>query len=33
MSESSATRLLREVRWPNGVKCIHYGSLSIIGWG
>jgi transposase-like protein len=33
MSEASAARLLREVRWSNGVRCIYCGSLSIIGWG
>jgi transposase-like protein len=33
MSEAFAARLLREVRWPNGVRCIYCGSLSIIGWG
>jgi len=33
MSEASAARLLREVRWPNGVRCVYCGSLSIIGWG
>jgi hypothetical protein len=30
MSEGSAARLLREVRWSNGVRCIYCGSLSVI---
>jgi transposase-like protein len=33
MSEAYAARLLREVRWPSGVRCIYCGSLSVIGWG
>jgi len=33
MSEASAARLLREVRWSNDVSCIYCGSLSVMGWG
>jgi transposase-like protein len=33
MSEGSAARLLREVRWSNGVRCVYCGSLSVICWG
>jgi transposase-like protein len=33
MSEGSAARFLREVRWSNGVRCIYCSSLSVIGWG
>jgi transposase-like protein len=33
MSEASAARLLREVRWPNGVRCVYCGSEPVIGWG
>jgi transposase-like protein len=33
MSEGSADRFLREVRWSNGVRCIYCSSLSVIGWG
>ena len=31
MSEAYAARFLREVRWPNGVRRIYCGSLSVIG--
>jgi transposase-like protein len=33
MSEAYAARLLREVRWSNGVRCIYCDSLSVICWG
>jgi transposase len=33
MSEGSADRFLREVRWSNGVRCVYCSSLSVIGWG
>jgi transposase-like protein len=33
MSEGSAARFLREVRWSNGVRCVYCSSLSVIGWG
>jgi transposase-like protein len=33
MSEAYAARLLREVRWSNGVRCIYCGSLYVICWG
>jgi hypothetical protein len=34
MSEVSAARLLREVRWSNGVRCVYCGSfLLYVGVG
>ena len=33
MSEGSAARFLREVRWSNGVRRVYCSSLSVIGWG
>jgi transposase-like protein len=33
MSEGSAARFLREVRWSGGVRCVYCGSLSVICWG
>jgi hypothetical protein len=29
MSEGSAARFLREVRWSNGISCIYCGSLYV----
>jgi transposase-like protein len=33
ISEAYAARLLREVRWSNGVRFIYCGSPSVICWG
>ena len=30
MSGVSAARLLREVRWSSGVRCVYCGSLHVI---
>ena len=34
MSEDSAARLLREVRWSGGVRCVYCGSYMLgLVWG